>query len=310
MVSTTSEIISQFVINQYKDGNYQTPLIIGINGPQGSGKTTTCEQVVTELSQKLAANVIALSIDDFLLTHNDQEKISRANPGNKLLEFRGLPGTHDIKLGSHILQSICNQLPIQIPHYDKSLHNGRGDRAPTSKWTLISSPIDIVLFEGWSLGFKHLSETCLKHIYESSLKYSSKSHLPSHKLEHLLTVNNFLKEYEREWYPYIDAFIHLDAKDINYAYEWRLQQEHTMRKRGLSGMSDAEVRDFVDRYMPAYELYVPALRDKCLFCSNDWDRDEDMGKLQREEHRMHKERSLRILLDRNRKVIDVFKNVL
>ncbi|CAG8515420.1 1291_t:CDS:2 [Ambispora gerdemannii] len=300
-INKQTEIISRFVINQYNrqiknnNRNLQKPLIIGINGPQGSGKTTTCEQVVTEVSQKLKNNVITFSIDDFYLTHNDREAISRANHGNKLLELRGLPGTHDIKLGTLTFQSLCEQQPTRIPHYDKSLHNGRGDRAPVSTWALISPPVSIVLFEGWSLGFKHLPETRLKQIYESSLKSSSNSHLPSHKLEHLVSVNNFLEKYEREWYPFIDAFIHLDAKDINYVYKWRLQQEHTMRKRGLSGMSDAEVSDFVDRYMPAYELYLPALRDKCWFCIDDWNKDHAEG--------LHEGKSLRILLDRNRQVV-------
>ena len=32
-----------------------------------------------------------------------------------------------------------------------------------------------------------------------------------------------------------------------------------MARQGKPGMSDAQVRDFVDRYMPAYKAYNPAL---------------------------------------------------
>ena len=40
---------------------------------------------------------------------------------------------------------------------------------------------------------------------------------------------------------------------------WRLQAEVAMRARGKPGMTDAQVADFVDRYMPAYRAYLKAL---------------------------------------------------
>lgn len=40
-----------------------------------------------------------------------------------------------------------------IPFYDKSLKNGNGDRANPSEFKLINGPIDLVILEGWMLGF-------------------------------------------------------------------------------------------------------------------------------------------------------------
>ena len=38
--------------------------------------------------------------------------------------------------------------------YDKSLNNGKGDRADPSKFRKVEGPIDLVIVEGWMLGFK------------------------------------------------------------------------------------------------------------------------------------------------------------
>jgi D-glycerate 3-kinase len=45
------------------------------------------------------------------------------------------------------------------------------------------------------------------------------------------------------------------VKEPKWVYKWRLEAE---RKAG-GGLSDTEVQDFVDRFMPAYDAYLPAL---------------------------------------------------
>ncbi|KAG9301164.1 hypothetical protein G9A89_012547 [Geosiphon pyriformis] len=247
----------------------QKPLIVGVSGPQGCGKTTLCNYVAQTLSTQFHLNVITFSMDDFYLTYNAQRSLSLENPDNKLLEYRGLPGTHDIRLGAKVFEDLFRlhsdqNHSAQIPHYNKSLKNGRGDRSPKFQWTKIQKPVDIIIFEGWSLGFRSLPIVVLETIYKNAQQNSS-SHLPSHKFEHLVAINRYLAKYETDWYPFLDTFIHMDPLDINYVYEWRLQQEHTMRAKGLEGMTDEQVKDFVDRYMPAYELYLPGLRDGCFF---------------------------------------------
>lgn len=48
-------------------------------------------------------------------------------------------------------------------------------------------------------------------------------------------------------------------EDVQSVYKWRLQAERAMAAKGRPGMSDEGVADFVSRYMPAYEAYLPAL---------------------------------------------------
>lgn len=47
---------------------------------------------------------------------------------------------------------------VRVPRYDKSARGGRGDRAPEAEWSVVSKPPDVVLLEGWMLGFEVLPE--------------------------------------------------------------------------------------------------------------------------------------------------------
>lgn len=44
----------------------------------------------------------------------------------------------------------------------------------------------------------------------------------------------------------LDALIHIDAEELEYVYEWRLQQEHKLILRTGMGMSDEKLRKFID----------------------------------------------------------------
>ena len=52
-----------------------------------------------------------------------------------MLQYRGNPGTIDVAfLMTLIRQCKTSSGEIALPRYDKSKHNGRGDRAPLSEW--------------------------------------------------------------------------------------------------------------------------------------------------------------------------------
>ena len=98
-------------------------------------------------------------------------------------------------------------------------------------------------------------------------------------------VNANTAVYAEQLTPYIDCLVHLDTQDFNVVYTWRLEQEHAMLADRGVGMSDDEVREFVDGYVPAYELYLDGLR------RGVWSRDGVKG------------RQLRIVLGREREVV-------
>ena len=71
-------------------------------------------------------------------------------------------------------------------------------------------------------------------------------------------VNALLGAYSA-WHDQLDAWVVLALEDPSIVYTWRLQAEQAMAKAGRPGMSDEQVADFVSRYMPAYEAYLPGL---------------------------------------------------
>ena len=110
----------------------------------------------------------------------------------------------------------------------------------------------MIIFEGWCVGYKALSDAQLEQRYaEPSIS------LAKHDIEDLKFINYKLREYDLMT-DCFDAFVHIDA-DPEFAYDWREQQEDELRKKG-SGMTKEEVTTFMDGYFPAYELYLEGLR--------------------------------------------------
>ncbi|KAI9312007.1 P-loop containing nucleoside triphosphate hydrolase protein [Dichotomocladium elegans] len=270
----------------------QRPLVVGVSGCQGSGKTTLCDTLKHLLaSEPHNLNVVSFSLDDFYLTRSEQAKLTEANPGNPLYTYRGQPGSHDTQLLRATLEQLLAQKPADIPSYDKSCFSGLGDRCARSEWKATRGPYDIVLFEGWSQGFKPLLESRLARVKEEA----SSTSISKLSLAHLEQMNRNLGRYEADLYPMFDIFIHLSPAKLEQVYQWRLQQEHHMKTtRGVEGMSDEAVRLFVDTYMPAYELYLPRLDEVGFF---------GQGPSRADGGYSAPSRHLKIVLDADRRVV-------
>ncbi|KAJ6782280.1 hypothetical protein PWT90_00603 [Aphanocladium album] len=236
------------------------PLVIGLNGIQGAGKTTLVAALTTALEGK-NVHAVVCSIDDFYLTHDDQTALAAQHPDNALVQHRGEPGTHDIALAVQVFCQLMQGLPAKIPQYDKAAFQGQGDRLPESAWVPVNQPgqtyVDVVMLEGWSVGFRPISDEEV----EQRWKAPSRT-LQSHKLEHLLFVNQNLRAYDTLT-SLFDLFIQIDSEDTEYVYIWRAEQEEHLRLiKGDSnaGMTKEQVVHFVDGYYPAYELYTDGIR--------------------------------------------------
>ncbi|ORX89495.1 P-loop containing nucleoside triphosphate hydrolase protein [Basidiobolus meristosporus CBS 931.73] len=290
-----------------KPGNHkQLPLVVGLCGPQGSGKTTLTRQLVTTLQgSPYNLNVVSFSVDDLYLPFERQCEVASSNPKNRLLQYRGNAGTHDLDLGQLTFERLLKSHdqyvrkhiadPVPIPQYNKASRNGRGDQEPLSNWPKVSPPYDIILFEGWMLGFKALPEQELRNIYARS---PANSHVRKFNIEEIIPVNDYLRSWSLQVYSYLDVFIHIDTEDIDFVYDWRWEQEEHMRSVANNrniGLTSEEVKDFVDRFMPAYELYLPRLRNTNLFV--------DLPEPNRSIKTQPWGRHLRLLIDKNRNML-------
>ncbi|MCB0362877.1 MAG: hypothetical protein KDD35_09145 [Bdellovibrionales bacterium] len=217
------------------------PLILGINGPQGVGKTTLTEALVKCFAIE-GEKALALSIDDFYLTRQEQISLAAMNQNNRYLQLRGYPGTHDVELGSQVLKhlkSVENSGTVRLPRYDKSLFGGLGDRLPLSEWPEVRMPLRIVFLEGWMLGFRPVSSERIKE-------------------EGLKVINSLLAQYEK-WHCQLDGFVQLSHSNFNQISLWRIQAEEKMKAQGKAGMSLAEIKGYIELFRPAYELYSDGL---------------------------------------------------
>jgi D-glycerate 3-kinase len=91
--------------------------------------------------------------------------------------------------------------PVKIPVYDKSQFNGQGDRANESTWEEVNkaddSSVDVVVFEGWCVGFRPLSDSEVEEKWNQARDGSlGNTQLGKHRLQDLLFVNRALRGYD------------------------------------------------------------------------------------------------------------------
>ena len=215
-------------------------LIVGLNAPQGAGKTTLTG-VLRRAFEADGIRTAVVSIDDFYLPREEQVALSRAHPDNPYLQARGYPGTHDVVLGTDTLQrlrALAAGERLALPAYDKSAHGGRGDRIAKDDWPVVQGPVRLVIVEGWMLGFEPVEE-----IKDPLLAFS----------------NEKLASYFA-WTSELDAFIFLEPENIEFVLSWRVEAEKKMREARGSGMTDEEAAAYIATFLPAYETWLHPLK--------------------------------------------------
>lgn len=180
-----------------------------------------------------------LSLDDLYSDHATLEELARKNPDNKLLHGRGQPGTHDLQLAESCFEALSSindsssssVKEVQLPIYDKSKYDGKGDRSHETR--SVRANVDLVIFEGWATGFMSVPDEQLEEQYAEAQRKPSqyaRSHfgydtpfLLRHSLDNLKQVNRLLKDYEQTMWRHIDAFLQLKPEKTSYVWKWRLE---------------------------------------------------------------------------------------
>jgi D-glycerate 3-kinase len=207
------------------------PLMVAVSGAQGIGKTTLTGQLVESFAGE-GIKCVSISVDDFYLTREEQQNLTDST-ANTYLKQRGYPGTHDVALATDCLFRLKRGEPCEIPRYDKSKYNGLGDRAGKDEWLAVHEAQDVILFEGWFLGFEPVQSP------------------PNNDL---LEINEALSQY-RDCLSLFDYLIYLKPQEIEYVVDWRVEAEKNMRALGKSGMTDDQTREYILKFLPAYGLY-------------------------------------------------------
>lgn len=228
-------------------------LIQGILGGQGTGKTTLTILLAYILNH-MGVQVCRLSIDDLYKTYRERVQVQQTEPR---LRWRGPPGTHDIELGLTVLHQLrrstmphasASSPPIAIPRFDKSAHNGAGDRTQP-EWV---TSADIVLFEGWFVGIRPIDPATFDTAPPPILTEDDRAFARD--------INTRLHDYLPLW-DQLDRLIVLNPTDYHLSQQWRQQAEQHMIASGKSGMSEHEINEFVQYFWRSLhpELFIPPL---------------------------------------------------
>ena len=219
------------------------PLIIGVAGGQGTGKTTITSILSLILRIYFKLNVFKVSIDDFYKTRNERYKLSKKI--HQMLMTRGVPGTHDIKIILDFFKQAKdkNFRKIKIPNFNKAID----DRFPKKNWYNIKQRPDVIIFEGWCVGARAESNKTLKRAINSLEKVNDQ------KLIWRKYVNNQLKNSYKKLYSQLNCLIYLKAKNFSLLQKWRMKQENklwlkTKKKSNHKIMSKGDVINFMQTY--------------------------------------------------------------
>ena len=227
----------------FKKAKKKNPLIIGIAGGQGSGKTTISSILSLILKKYFKLKVFKISIDDFYKTKKQREILSKDK--HSLLLTRGVPGTHDIKIMLDFFRKIKtkNFKSLKLPKFNKA----NDDRYKKKHWYKLKSRPDVVIFEGWCVGAKPQSLRLLKKPINALEKAYDKS------LKWRRFVNLQLKTNYKKLYSQLDSLLYLKVKNFNLLKKWRIKQEEKLwlkakSRKNLKIMNKKEVINFMQTY--------------------------------------------------------------
>lgn len=218
-------------------------LVLGVNGAQGSGKTTFCHFAELILERVFGLRTRGFSIDDLYLPKAERERLAREI--HPLLRTRGVPGTHDVPLGLELLDRLSEDnagRPIPLPSFDKSID----DRRPEADWQAVEGPVDVVVFEGWCVGIGPEPEDALDAPI-NRLEAEEDPHGTWRRW-----VNQRLATDYTELYARLHHLVFLQVPGFEQVREWRRLQEAKLARRhpGAPGLMDD---DALDRFLQHYE---------------------------------------------------------
>ncbi|HIF18455.1 MAG TPA: hypothetical protein EYG50_00650 [Cycloclasticus sp.] len=245
-------------INEKKSQSQHT-LVLGINGAQGSGKSTLSQLVADVLEQGFGLTTAILSIDDIYKTRQQRQQMSvDLHP---LFKTRGVPGTHNTSLGIELIkQTIALKKGEQLlyPVFDK----GNDEPLPKSNWKTCNGPVDILIFEGWCVGAQAQTKNALIQDVNSLEQHED----PHGIWRHL--VNEHLKSDYKTLFDMLDCLIFLQIPNVDCVLKWRGLQEQKLANKHQHEQHLMTAEKTLKRFIAHYERLTRFQLDDLPTCAD------------------------------------------
>ena len=235
------------------------PYFVGINGSQGSGKSTLSEFLMDYLTETYDMKVVVMSLDDFYFSHIERQII--AADVHPLFATRGVPGTHNMSMANTVLRNLKNQQAATIPRFNKA----SDDPHPVSAWSKISNAVDVVIFEGWCWGVGTQTAQQLQQPVNTFEKNEDNNAIWRNYANLQLSVHY------QPLYSLMDKWVMLKAPSFEDVYAWRLEQEQKLilatandtgnHKSGI--MDESQIQHFIQHYQRLTEHALTTLPSTC-----------------------------------------------
>mgnify|MGYP002634186690 CR=1 FL=1 len=226
------------------NGERSAPLILGVSGAQGSGKSTLCAELAARLIALSAPPplVTILSIDDLYSTRAERRQLGATV--HPLCATRGLPGTHDVALGLDLLERFRRAQPDQttlIPRFNKATD----ERVPQAQFDVVVGRPDLIIIEGWCVGARP-GPTWRGPINEREARDDPDGRY------YAWTEAALAGDYQTLWAAF-DALLFIDTPSFETVVAGRCHQErrlaarqqHASANERVGVMSEAEVVAYV-----------------------------------------------------------------
>lgn len=207
------------------------PIVVGIAGAQGSGKSTIARMLAQILRDRGKLSVAVLSLDDLYFTRASRATLAREV--HPLLRTRGVPGTHDVERGIRVINALLAADPgasTRMPGFDKLTD----EAVPDSAASHFTGRADVVIFEGWCVG-AIAQDPGMLAVPLNALERDADAEGRWRKY-----VNDQLAGRYQDLYALIDVLVMLRAPRFERVTAWRQEQEQELAAtRAVTGLPDA-----------------------------------------------------------------------
>jgi D-glycerate 3-kinase len=237
-MNAVAALIVEHVLRWRKAGEV---LIIGLCGPQASGKSTAAAQVAVYLEGQ-GIKVGVMSLDDLYLGRAARSAVAR--DVHALFATRGPPGTHDVTLGLDVLAKMRAGEPVLLPRFSKALD----EPLPQTDWQALDSGCDVLLFEGWCVGARPQADADLVAPVNALERDEDAACIWRR------AINAHLAGATGELFAHLDRLICLRAPGFEVVHDWRCEQEHDLVARAGEGRAPAAMSDHqIARFIAHFE---------------------------------------------------------